>query len=713
MQVNRVFWALARSALSLCVSISVVAHLGPVRHQIVLLALFAVLAWLISAPLIAWLRQTLPATGAWKAAAAALALCLVGFAMTYAIPIPVAPSGNAVDPVEVEVRPLGPSPQSGQGSEVWFAIEADGVRVPVDQIRHDATWQVRDGMLYATQAGTPARWSGRATSLQVVALSHPWSGRAQLSTNGHAQIVDLYKPTSGNAYRSIWLLGDANPHLWMQFAERSGKQRAIQVLDALLIAFALFVLHLWFASIPSAVGDTRVPLWRDSLRYALPSWAVSALLLIVFWPGVMSNDSIDQWHMAGTTIGSDWHPVFHTLLISLARKIWDTPGFVAMLQAGALGLSSGYLIAVTQRATRTSSLLANAASWGCALMPMIAFCSITLWKDIPYAASVVAITAGVTSLLFLGTPRLGRLPNFAAALAVLLVCVLFRHNGPPIAVAALLIVFVLSPANRKAAVMLGLCVVAIAMILKGPVTDSMGVKRSNVAFTLYSHHIAAHLESGERPPTPEATTLFREVVKEGDIWPYRCSVVDITIFNSRFDIETASRNSTELRDTWLQMARENPGTELRHLACVSSLVWLMDESSQAPLYEAGPSIHTRDGQQQWVQPGPEAREASLAPHLVETTVQWLDFTRQFNLLWRPAAWLYLLIFAAWVAATRMKDWRIALVTVPVLVHSAVLAVANVAQDSRYQLPVFVIALAMSPALLRAAIHREGEQAPRQ
>lgn len=709
MQVNRVFWALARLAFSLCVSVSMVAHWEPVRHQVFFLALFAVSSWLISTPLFAWLSQTLPAIRTWKAAAIALALSLVGFAMTYAIPIPVAPSDNSVSPVEIEVRPLGPSPHGGLGSEVWFAIEADGVRVPLDQIRHDATWQIRDGMLYATQAGTPARWSGRATSLQVVALAHPWSGRAQLSTNGHAQVIDLYQPTGGNAYRSIWLLGDANPQLWMQFAERSGEQRAVQVLDALLIAFALFVLHLWFTSLPSSLGDTRVPLWRDSLRYALPSWAISALLLIVFWPGVMSNDSIDQWHMAGTTISSDWHPVFHTLLISLARKIWDTPGFVAMLQAGALGLSSGYLIAVTQRVTRTSSRLAHAASWGCALMPMIAFSSITLWKDIPYAASVVAITAGVTSVLFLGSPRLGRLRNFAAALAVLLVCILFRHNGPPIALAALLIVFVLSPANRKAAAVLGLCVFAIAMVLKGPVTDSMGVKRSNVAFTLYSHHIAAHLESGEHAPTPAAKTLFRQIVKDGDTWPYRCSVVDITIFNSRFDIGTASHNSTELRDTWLQMARENPGTELRHLACVSSLVWLMDESSQAPLYEAGPSIHARDGQQSWVQAGPEVREASLTPHLVQPTVQWLEFTRQFNLLWRPAAWLYLLIFAACVAATRMKDWRVALVTVPVLVHSAVLAVANVAQDSRYQLPVFVIALAMAPALLRASSRREGEE----
>jgi hypothetical protein len=416
----------------------------------------------------------------------------------------------------------------------------------------------------------------------------------------------------------------------------------------------------------------------------------------------MSNDSIGQWHMAATGITSDWHPVYHTLLLRAARKIWDTPGFVVMLQAGALGLSSGYLIAVTERVTRTSSALAHLASWGCALLPAIAFSSVTLWKDIPYAASVVAITAAVISLLFLQTPRLASPIAFALAMAVLLVCVLFRHNGPPIALASLLIVFVLSRANRKAIALLALSVAGIAMILKGPMIGALGVERSNVAFTLYAHHIAAHLEAGETAPTKESDSLFHQIVKTRSVWPYRCSVVDITIFNPEFDRSLAARESGELRDAWLMMARENPGTELRHLACVSSLVWLMDESDQAPLYEAGASIYTTNGKVQWVQPGLDARPGSFAPQAVESIARWLEESRRFNLFWRPAAWLYLLLFAAWVACRRMKDWRIVLVAAPVIVHSAVLAVANVAQDARYQLPVFIIALATLPALLRAS-----------
>lgn len=699
MQAKSILWTLGRLAFSLAASHSLIAHIGPTRHWALFYAIFAGLAYVMAGPLFAWMRNTQPRVSHWGALSTAAVLWAVGFALTYAIPVPIAPEGRAGEKVDIEVSVLGPSPKGGLGAEVWFAIEADGARIPLDLVEHDAGWQTDDGMLRATQPGTSARWSGRASSLQVVLISHPWSGRARVVANGKSQVIDLYSAGPGNTTRSLHVIGDANPHLWMQFPDRTLKQRVVQLLDALLIALALYSLHLWLTSTPRTPSDSLAPLWRGSLRYALPAWTVSACLLMVFWPGVMSNDSIDQWHMAAAGITSDWHPTYHTLFIAAARKVWDSPAFIAMLQAGALGLSTGYLIAVLERATRTPAAVAHFASWCCALMPVVAFSSVTLWKDVPYAASVVAISAALVSLVVLGRPRLSHPLTFASALAILLVCMLFRHNGPPVAAATLLAVFALSKANRKAVAVLGLAAIGMTMVLKGPVTDAIGVPRSNVAFTLYSHHIAAHLESGAIPRTAESKALLRQIVKERETWPYSCGLIDVTIFNPAFDRNVAARHSNELRDTWLRMASEDPIAELKHLACVSSLVWLMDESGQSPLYEAGVSIRSSDDQLTWVEKGPEVQQASLAPRAAEYLGDWLQLTRQFNLLWRPAAWLYLLLFAVWVAVRRTGDWRIALIAAPILVHSMVLAVANVAQDPRYQLIVFIVALAAVPALL--------------
>jgi hypothetical protein len=451
MQPKSFFWTLSHSAFSIAASMSLLAHLEPQRHLLLFGVVFGTAIHLMSWPLFGWIRECQPRVSIGKAWSTALVLWLAGFALTYAIPVPMPHGESAGKQVDVQVSALGPSASGdSKAAEVWFAIEANGSRVPLDEIQHAGNWQAKDGMLYATQAGgSAARWSGKATSLQVVLLSHPWSGRAVVRWNGESREIDLHKETPGNATTSISLLGDAHPNLWMTFPDRTALQRAVQLLDAMLIAFVLYVLQLRLVGVARTPVDEHGSMLVQSIRYALPSWTVSACLLLVFWPGLMSNDSVAQWRDAATGVSSDWHPVYHTLFIALARAIWDSPSFIAMLQAGALGLSTGWLIAVIEKVARTPKSVSHLASWCCGLMPIIAFSSISLWKDVPYAASVVAITAGSLSVLLLGKPRLSHPLPFAATLAILLVCILFRHNGPPLAATALAMVFLLSKANRR------------------------------------------------------------------------------------------------------------------------------------------------------------------------------------------------------------------------------------------------------------------------
>jgi hypothetical protein len=274
MRADQMNFTLARILASAAVSFSLVSHLTPIRLGALFFVVFAVLGFAMSGPLLAWVRVAQPPVSKPIALFSALLLWVVGFALTYAFPVPVAPHESAGDPIVVEVSALGVSPNGGSTAEVWFAIEVDGKRVPPDQIRHDAGWRAQDGMLTAAQPGTPARWSGRATSAQVVLVSHPWSGRARVVANGRTQEVDLYRPSGSNTTRALRLIGDANPHLWMQYPERTAMQRLVQLVDALLIAFAVYVLQLWFVSVLRAPSCPAESVWRASLRYALPSWAV-------------------------------------------------------------------------------------------------------------------------------------------------------------------------------------------------------------------------------------------------------------------------------------------------------------------------------------------------------------------------------------------------------------------------------------------------------
>jgi len=67
-------------------------------------------------------------------------------------------------------------------------------------------------------------------------------------------------------------------------------------------------------------------------------------------------------------------------------------------------------------------------------------------------------------------------------------------------------------------------------------------------------------------------------------------------------------------------------------------------------------------------------------------------------VWRPAPYLYLTLFLALIAAARLRSAWVLLPVVPVALNSAVLLGINLAQDFRYQYPVYVVAL-LSPAFL--------------
>jgi hypothetical protein len=63
-----------------------------------------------------------------------------------------------------------------------------------------------------------------------------------------------------------------------------------------------------------------------------------------------------------------------------------------------------------------------------------------------------------------------------------------------------------------------------------------------------------------------------------------------------------------------------------------------------------------------------------------------------TLLWKPAVYLYLLIFVVAVFAIRLRNWHGMLFALPAILQSGILFLVNPAQDFRYQYPVYLIGL---------------------
>jgi len=74
------------------------------------------------------------------------------------------------------------------------------------------------------------------------------------------------------------------------------------------------------------------------LLYMLPMLLAWSFTLLVFWPGIMSNDSMTLWIQNLANDYSDWQSALYAMALAGLMKFWYSPAVVAILQILLLGL---------------------------------------------------------------------------------------------------------------------------------------------------------------------------------------------------------------------------------------------------------------------------------------------------------------------------------------------------------------------------------------
>lgn len=151
-------------------------------------------------------------------------------------------------------------------------------------------------------------------------------------------------------------------------------------------------------------------------------FCIWSLYLVAYYPGTMSEDSIDQWQQAiGASPLNNWHPVFHTLCIRLLITVYESPAIVALAQIVAMAaVAASYLVFLSKQGLPFKWLLTFAIVF--ALVPANGIYAITLWKDVAFTISLLWLTLSLAKLL---TYKKAGIQLVLALLAV----ALFRHNG--------------------------------------------------------------------------------------------------------------------------------------------------------------------------------------------------------------------------------------------------------------------------------------------
>lgn len=277
--------------------------------------------------------------------------------------------------------------------------------------------------------------------------------------------------------------------------------------------------------------DQKLPL---QMKILLPVILLCCWLpwFLYNFPGVMTPDSISQYSQAmGLTGYSDHHPFAHTLLIKLLLSmgmalfdnVYAAIACYTVFQMVLMALLLCYCIFILYRygAGRKLCLL-FLIFYAC--VPYNGSFAVTMWKDVLFSGFLLLFALCLYRLLHLYAAggRLKKQPGLLALLLLsgLLVC-LFRSNG--LYVFLLTAPFLVIVLRREWKLLLPgiLAVLVLALFIKGPVYDALGVAEPafSESLSIPAQQIARVVYEG-RTLTQEQIDLLNRTVDYDSIADY-------------------------------------------------------------------------------------------------------------------------------------------------------------------------------------------------
>jgi hypothetical protein len=561
------------------------------------------------------------------------------------------------------------------------------------EFKQEGNWQrTEEGLIYKGSEPASLTWSGRAgESVTLIFHNTPFLERVQTGWDGELALV---VPSESEFIEVI-----APAPLYTGWVSPALSRLVIGFIAGFI--FLVLTLYLTKVEIKSTpVTKRKKGYW---LLYTLPMIVVWGLFLLVFYPGLLTQDTTLQWEQSFTGNYSDVHPIFYALLINGLSRIDNSPAVVVWAQILMLSLSLGWGLGELERMGCSRKAL-WALSVLFAILPVNILGAIVLRKDIPFSAAILVLSVIFFKVaLSRGDWLKGKWQWLGLGLT-LGVITLSRINGLTVSVGSLL-VFLLFYRRVWRRLFAAAGVFALMLVLMyGPVYSALKVKHvSEYGPVLFLHHIAAHLEAGTFLDNDQVSYLSSLAPLDG--WNYDCCTVSSTmekIFPGAalqdYSLPILKQDPGEPMRTSLALFIKNPSVDLRHMLCAGQIVWNLQSSCPDRIVvRMQPLELFKDPEDSFrILPNrmgftTDSRLPGLIayanPYLQvysEGFYHWLNFT--------PAIFLYLAIYSTGVLAYRLREWKVALYLIPALLQSITLFLVTISQAYRYQYGVVLVGL---------------------
>ena len=423
------------------------------------------------------------------------------------------------------------------------------------------------------------------------------------------------------------------------------------------------------------------------IKFSSPPWIIWTISLFIFWPGMMSHDSIIQWRQIINNNIVDYQPALHTILMWIITRIHTSPAVVALAQIFILGLSSGWV-------------LKNIYDWGVdikliwiasciiALSPINIVMSITIWKDIPYTAIIVFITGSLFLVVPEGIKKTLHNSKFLILLGILFsIAALLRWNGAVVAFFCIIaIVFITR--RLKSAIYVTSIFLFIIIIFRGPVFSLFNISTSKYIFyTLPLHHMGAFISSNV-PFTEDEKSFLNNISPIKDNWQYDCHAIRKAFgakpgINLIYDKQYLIDNGQRFLKLYLKTLFNNPLVYLKHLKCSAKFIWYPWSSMERMQLKTVGGIR-------WIPYENEfgiISDSKLPSFVVPATM----FIKSTMFIWQPSIFLLFCIIIYLVSYNYQRNLLLLLSLIPLLSQTIGIAILTNSQEFRYQYPVVFIA----------------------
>ncbi|BBB49023.1 hypothetical protein [Pelolinea submarina] len=670
-------------------SISAAIYLGSLQRHFFSkrYAIYALLIALAATILAAWLRQRW-LSHRYHNLPRAIRITVVVFSVILSLVllanIQIQPVYYLLPDTTMEVRiPIGTIPD-GEESVRLLWVETGQGYVYYQNMHFEGQWErVEKNIVFPPNQEVRFTWTGKVGSTPQIAfrMTH-YDQPVFISWNGEGKEYNLNQPKEPN------ILIDS--HLDIPLIYKMPFILAFSISAGFVLFALLILLGTWQPAKRQGKAYARGA-W---LWYMLPMVLLWGFTLLVFWPGIMSGDSITLWNQNLVGEYSDWQSAFYALVLAGLMKIWYSPALITILQI----LSFSFLVAWGLKALQEEGV-SRIILWGISLLfalsPINNLYATTLWRDIPYALAVMWLTV-IAVKVYLSQGKwvegwgwvwLGVSGFFIAIL---------RQNGIPVAFSLLVLLPIFYSKYRKQLSRSLLLCLAFFLLMKGPVYSWLNVDRSKSGQSnlILLHHIAAHLDADTALKADEEEYL-NSFLSIPD-WKYYCCYVGTISYDNDFERDRFLASSSENRKLALDLFLRDPLVDVQHTVCSGELTWRFNDN-QCYMKSTHGFNSWVPGEVSWIVPNDAGlKEDSRFPTLVTPYVDALrifGFRDDFLVVYlRPALYLYLAMFFIMVEIIRRKDFRVALVVLPLIIQSAILFLVSYAPAIRYQYSNYLVGL---------------------